>query len=185
MTWIDRRLSAALALSLLLHALPLLPAFLVPAPPPKRPPPLEARLHIEPPPAALPEQPPLMLPAPPKPAKAKAEPRPLPPKPEKAEKPRPAKPSRTDWSSEVKRQLKDLERQGKFYPAEAIAQGLQGEALVLLVLDEAGNPVAARIETSSGYRILDDAALRAVRSLHSLPANAPRETLLPVRFKLR
>lgn len=183
MTWIDRRLSAALALSLLLHALPLVPNFLAAAPPPKQPPPLEARLRIEPPPAALPEQPPLMLPEPPKPAKA--EPRPQPPKPEQPEKPGPAKPSRTHWTTEVKRQLKDLDKQGKFYPAEAIAQGLQGEVLVLLVLDEAGNPVAARIETSSGHRILDDAALRAVRSLKSIPADAPRETLLPVRFKLR
>lgn len=181
MTWIDRRLSAALALSLLLHALPLLPNFLAAAPLPKRPPPLEARLRIEPPPAAFPKQPPLMLPEPPKPAKAEARQTPKPPRPEK---PRPAKPSpgRTDWTTEVKRQLKDLER--KFYPAEAIAQGLQGETLVLLVLDEAGNPVAARIETTSGYRILDDAALRAVRSLKSLPASAPRETLLPVRFTL-
>lgn len=181
MTWFDRRLSLALALSLLLHTLPLAPDFLVRTPPPKRQPPLEAQLRLEPPPPA-PEQPPLMLPEPPKPSQA--EPRRPPPK---TEKPAPAKPStsRTEWTAEVKRQLKDLDRQGKFYPEEAIARGLQGEAVVLLVLDEAGNPVAARIEESSGHRILDDAALRAVRSLKSLPSNAPRETLLPVRFKLR
>jgi protein TonB len=29
------------------------------------------------------------------------------------------------------------------------------------------------------------AALRAVRSLRSLPADAPRDALLPVRFRLR
>jgi len=57
--------------------------------------------------------------------------------------------------------------------------------LVLLVLDGNGQVGAARIEQSSGYPILDDAALRAVRSLQSLPADAPRQALLPVRFRLR
>ena len=71
------------------------------------------------------------------------------------------------------------------YPPEAIERGLQGEALVLLFLDAAGNAIAARIESSSGHGILDEAALRAVRSLRSLPAGAPREVLLPVRFRLR
>jgi protein TonB len=54
----------------------------------------------------------------------------------------------------------------------------------LLIIDENGEVSAARVEQGSGYRILDDAALRAVRSLRSLPANTPRETLLPVRFRL-
>ena len=81
--------------------------------------------------------------------------------------------------------LKKMDERGLFYPAEAIAQGLEGETLVLLILDESGKVSAARIEQGSGYRILDDAALQAVRSLHSLPANTPRETLLPVRFRLK
>ena len=72
-----------------------------------------------------------------------------------------------------------------FYPAEAIERGLEGEALVLLFLDESGNAIAARIEASSGHAILDVAALRAARTLKSLPSSAPREALLPVRFRLR
>ncbi|HQN42128.1 MAG TPA: glycosyltransferase, exosortase A system-associated, partial [Pseudomonadales bacterium] len=52
--------------------------------------------------------------------------------------------------------------------AEAIARGLQGEAHVLLVIDEAGNVVATRLEQSSGHAILDEAALRAGRR-HRLP----------------
>ena len=72
-----------------------------------------------------------------------------------------------------------------FYPPEAIERGLEGEALVLLFLDEAGNAIAARIEASSGHAILDAAAVRAARTLKSLPASAPREALLPVRFRLR
>ena len=71
------------------------------------------------------------------------------------------------------------------YPREAIEQGIEGEATVLLFLDESGNAIAARLETSSGHALLDEAALRAARSLRSLPAGAPREALLPVRFRLR
>jgi protein TonB len=72
-----------------------------------------------------------------------------------------------------------------FYPPEAIARGLEGETLVLLFLDEAGNAIAARIEASSGHALLDEAAVRAARTLRSLPAAAPREAIVPVRFRLR
>ena len=71
------------------------------------------------------------------------------------------------------------------YPAEAIERGLQGEALVLIFLDRSGNAIAARLEASSGHAILDDAAVRAARRLRALPDSAPREALLPVRFRLR
>ena len=71
------------------------------------------------------------------------------------------------------------------YPPEAIERGLQGEAVVLLFLDASGNALAARLEASSGHALLDDAAVRAARTLRSLPDSAPREVLLPVRFRLR
>ena len=71
------------------------------------------------------------------------------------------------------------------YPVEAIERGQQGEALVLLFLDESGNAVAARLEESSGHALLDAAAVRAARTLRALPSSAPREALLPVRFRLR
>lgn len=179
MTRMHRRLSLALAFSMLVHTVPFVADFLPPLPEPKRQPPLEAHLK---PPAPAAEQVPLMLPEPPKPANTEAPRRP--PKPEKIA-PAKSPSARTEWTAEVRKQLKDLDRQGKFYPEEARARGLEGEALVLLVLDEAGNAVAARVEESSGHRILDDAALRAVKTLKSLPADAPRETLLPVRFRLR
>ena len=72
-----------------------------------------------------------------------------------------------------------------FYPAEAIARGLEGEAQVLLFLDASGNAIAARLEASSGHALLDDAAVRAARTLRALPDSAPRAALLPVRFRLR
>ena len=71
------------------------------------------------------------------------------------------------------------------YPPEAIERGQQGEALVLLFLDASGHAIAARLEASSGYALLDDAAVRAARTLRSLPDSAPREVLVPVRFRLR
>ena len=71
------------------------------------------------------------------------------------------------------------------YPREAIERGLQGEALVLLFLDQSGNAIAARLESSSGHALLDDAAVRAARTLRALPDSAPRDVLLPVRFRLR
>ena len=57
--------------------------------------------------------------------------------------------------------------------------------LVLLFLDASGNAIAARLEASSGHALLDDAAVRAARTLRALPDSAPREALLPVRFRLR
>ena len=75
--------------------------------------------------------------------------------------------------------------QALFYPLEAVERGLEGEATVLLFLDASGNVIASRLEASSGHALLDDAALAAARSLRGLPDSAPREALLPVRFRLR
>lgn len=120
----------------------------------------------------------LILPEPPKP---EASP---PPKPEK-QKPREKQPnSAKTWNQAIAQQLKSLNDRHQYYPQEAISQGLQGEVLVLVIIDENGNITAARVEESSGHRLLDDAALRNVRTIRSLPADAPREALLPLRFKL-
>jgi len=168
----DYRLLPALLLSLLAHLFPFLPGVLPPAVAPPAPP-LQALLR----PAPAPEVVPLALPEPP-PAATPQPAKPRPPKPV----PSPATP---DWQREIRRQFGEQRQRGEFYPAEAIARGLQGEVLVLLVLDPDGSVAAARLEESSGHPLLDDAALRAVRALRSLPADAPRETLIPVRFRLR
>ena len=175
----EYRLLLALAASLLLHVLPFVAHLITPSRPPPPSPPLTVTLR-EPPPTPLPPPPPLILPEQPKPAAAPAKP-PL-PKPEKREKP-PVAPK--TWTQAVSQHLNKLNASGLFYPQEAIAQGIEGEVLVLIIIDEAGHVSAARVEESSGQRILDDAALRAVRSLRSLPTDAPREALLPVRFRLR
>ncbi len=180
MTRNEYRLLLALTASLLLHALPLLAALISPpraAPTP--PPPLAATLR-PPPSAPLAAPPPLTLPEQPKPAAQPAKP----PAKQTDRRDRPPVPART-WTQAVRQQLKKLDDAGQFYPAEAIARGLEGEVLVLIIIDESGRVTAARVEQGSGHRMLDDAALRAVRSLRSLPADAPREALLPVRFRLR
>jgi len=166
----------ALALSVLLHGLALSSDRLVPSSPLRRiNPPLEVTL-----PERLPERaaaPALIAPEAVK-APATAASRPPPPKPP---------PSRrggfsiADLTNMASRQVaKQL-----YYPQEAAAAGLEGEALVTLYLDEAGNAQASRLERSSGHAILDEAALRAARAVRALPQGEASELLLPVRFRLR
>lgn len=176
------RLPLALIISLLFHSLPWL---LNQTPPPKPPPPPKPSLNATLTPQVLtaPIAPPeLILPEPPK--HQAATPPPLPPKPEKP-KPRESRLNAPQtWNQAIAQQLKSLKDRQEYYPQEAIRQGLQGEVLVLVIIDENGNITAARVEESSGHRLLDDAALHNVRTIRSLPADAPREALLPLRFKL-
>lgn len=185
----ENRLLAALLASLALHLLPLLPAIdFGQKSPSTAARPLTAELR--PPPAAAP---PLHMPEPAAPATEKAAQRqaekPARPKAEKSPgkppSPMKAAPPPADWRQAVRQHLRKLDAAGQFYPPEAIARGLEGEVVVLMVLDEAGKVTAARVEQGSGHALLDDAALRAVRSLSSLPADAPRQVMLPVRFRLR
>ncbi|WP_298399070.1 energy transducer TonB [uncultured Azonexus sp.] len=170
-----RPLLGALGASLLLHLLPFVDLRTEPTVvKPPEPPPLQARLA-----PALPAAPEILLPEPEIPPVATAASKQLPP-PRKA-----VEPIRKTWTQAISEQFSAQQREGLFYPEEAIRRGLEGEALVLLMLDENGQVVAARIEESSGHPLLDEAALRAVRRLRSLPADAPIESLLPVRFRLK
>ena len=186
------RFHAALLCSLALHAaaLLLLPP---PAAPARAAVPLQARLRPPPVTPAAQEPPPpppreeAAPPPPEKPATAK-------PKPEKKA---PAKPAPTRFKeppasfngypvlagNAARSAFSQLARQ-PLYPPEAIARGLQGEVLLLLFLDANGNVQAARVERSSGQPLLDQAAVGAARQLKALPEGAPREAILPVRFKL-
>lgn len=170
-----RPLLGALVASLLLHLLPFVD-FLAATPvaTPPAAPPLQA--HLAPLPL-LPATPELLLP----------EPEPTPPPRTRSEAPL-REASRTvqkTWTQVIREQFSAQQREGLFYPEEAIRRGLQGEALVLLMLDENGQVAAARIEESSGHPLLDEAALRAVRRLRSLPGDAPTESLLPVHFRIK
>mgnify|MGYP002402399978 CR=1 FL=1 len=152
----------AICLSLLVHALPLLPIadWLRDAPP--RPPPLLAQLRPPLPAAAdlIVPDPPRFQPAPP-PTTGK-----------------PISPPQT-WQNAMGQQLR------QWYSNEAIRLGLEGQVIVFFILDESGNVSAARVEQGSGSPILDRDALAAVRNLRALPAETPREMLLPLRFRLK
>lgn len=175
MTNPNNRLLLTLGLSLALHLLPFINA-LLPSPPATQALPQPAiQATLQP----LPAQPELRL-EPPKPTTTA---------PAQHNKPQPApsgsKPVKPkDWTHHVRDHLRKLDHDGQFYPAEAIARGLEGEVLIFMVLGTEGQVVAARIEQRSPHPILDEAALRAIRSLRSLPADAPREVLIPVRFRL-
>ena len=180
MTRRDFRLAAALFCSLMLHAAPMLPALLTSSSAGKKPPAPPLTVALAP---ARPASTPLRLDPPPK-ADAAATPA------TKATPPKPSPPSKTDprgpnWVRQVREHLQKLDQQGLFYPRESIALGEQGEVLVLLILNNEGQVVGSRIEQGSGYPRLDEAALRAVRSLRGLSEDAPRETLIPVRFRLK
>ncbi|MCX7156429.1 MAG: TonB family protein [Rhodocyclales bacterium] len=71
-----------------------------------------------------------------------------------------------------------------FYPPEAIALGLEGEVVLLLILSDSGQVVSASVARSSGHALLDQAALEAAQRIGTLPGN-PRQTLFPVSFRLR
>jgi len=102
-----------------------------------------------------------------------------------APQPMPAqKPRESAFSTALVRQAMEEVKKHLLYPPEAVAQGLEGETLVMIFLDESGAVVAARVERGSGHAILDQAAVAAARQVRSLPAAGAREALLPVRFRL-
>ena len=71
----------------------------------------------------------------------------------------------------------------RFYPPAAIAQGLEGEAILMLRFGSGGTLINAEVAKSSGHAILDEAALRAIRATPHFAAG-PREMLFPVSFSL-
>ncbi|MBL8484145.1 MAG: TonB family protein [Rhodocyclaceae bacterium] len=170
------RFAGALLFSLLLHALLLAPAgwWRTPGPSPARSAPLVARLAA---PAA--PQPELVLP-PPAPAGAPT-PAAVPQKPP----PRPALARKSDTRPALPTALERELGRHLHYPLQAIEQGLEGDVVVRIFLDESGTVIAARVEQSSGHALLDEAAVTAARALRTAAAAEPRDTLLPVRFRLR
>lgn len=72
-----------------------------------------------------------------------------------------------------------------FYPPEAVARGIEGEVRLLLTLDGDGAIRDAQVAAGSGYRILDEAAVKAAFAMGSLPEAGAREVILPVVFRLR
>jgi len=81
-------------------------------------------------------------------------------------------------------------RKRRSYPRAAKLAGLEGRAVVRIVLNAKGGIVAIELASSSGHAILDRAALEAARSVGTLPA-APsglnwgtRAIKVPFSFKV-
>lgn len=72
-----------------------------------------------------------------------------------------------------------------FYPPEAVAREMEGEVRLLLTLDPQGRVIEARIASSSGHPLLDQAATDAAYAMRHIPAAGVNELILPVVFKLQ
>lgn len=172
------RLNIALALSLLLHGALLLPGALKQRTAATPPAVLLATLRLppRPEPAAeallkntLDDAPTA------KPAKAPE----LPAAPEKpTEKPR----------HSIKREVKTAQKkiaQHLYYPAAAIAQGIEGEVRLLVTLNGDGSVADVSLAAGSGHAILDNAAIKAAYAAGKLGDGGSRELVLPVIFRLQ
>lgn len=76
------------------------------------------------------------------------------------------------------------------YPPLARQRGQEGEAIIRVRVDASGQVVAIFVEKSSGYPLLDDAALKGVTHWRFEPATrngmaVADEVLVPVLFRLR
>lgn len=70
-----------------------------------------------------------------------------------------------------------------YYPYEARSRNIQGETIVLIQVDITGTVVRASVRRSSGYQILDAAAVR-VAYAHTFAPGVTGRAELPVRFRL-
>jgi TonB family protein len=74
------------------------------------------------------------------------------------------------------------------YPVSLWDQGVEGETLLMVRVDEVGNVDSTYIERSSGHAEFDSAAIRGARELRFSPARRGERpvalwTRLPVRFE--
>jgi protein TonB len=75
------------------------------------------------------------------------------------------------------------------YPALARRRGWEGTVVLRVRVDKNGHPADVEVSESSGYRMLDDAAQRAVRQWRFQPARSGAVSFastvnIPVRFQL-
>ena len=174
------RLSIAIALSLALHGVLLLPDLLkrlAAAPPP---PPLQATLRLPPKPEVPVE--PLLKNTLDEEASAKPK-EALLPKPATVP-PKSTPPPKPVPKNEIQAAQRKLSKH-LFYPPEAVARGIEGEVRLILRLSANGAVEEVDIAASSGHRILDNAAIKAAYAMGQLTGAGKRELVLPVVFRLQ
>ena len=82
-----------------------------------------------------------------------------------------------------------LQVSAPFYPAVARVRGWEGTVILKALVEKDGTCSQVAVEKSSGYNVLDEAAVKAVKEWEFSPArfgNSPYATLtkIPVRFIL-
>ena len=177
----SHRLIIAFTLSLVLHiSLLVAEALDFSSPPPI--PALQASLRLPPDLTRLPEPPPLpesLLKNTIDPETPESIPQFTPAQPAK---PSPARPL------DARREIRTAQRKLSehiFYPPEAIARGLEGEVRLIIALTSDGQVEDVHVAASSGYPILDNAAIKAAYAMGRLPGSTSRELILPVIFRLQ
>lgn len=80
----------------------------------------------------------------------------------------------------------------KLYPDEARAQGMEGETVIRIRIDRQGNIRYHALERSTGFQLLDRAAIAMIRRAnpvpavpHDYPPGDQMEFLIPVTFHLK
>jgi protein TonB len=152
---------------------------------------------VEPVAPAAPERPP-----PPKPRQRPAEPRPRaasppsPPTPSVApESSSPASPAAQAALPLARAEalpshgIRPIEQPAPPYPGAARRQGIEGDVILQLSVDEAGKLISVAVARGSGHRVLDEAAIAAVKLWRFEPAVVDGRPVaavaeLPVRFRL-
>lgn len=84
----------------------------------------------------------------------------------------------TEWQKSIVLRI----AHAKTYPSEARVNGIEGEVRVAFAMDRYGEIISRRIETSSGYAILDAAALRVFDEIGKMPT--PPNHLSGERFEM-
>ena len=175
------RLLIALTLSLVLHfSLLVADALDFSSPPPSRT--LQASLRIAPDLSRLPEPPPLpesLLKNTIDAENTESSSQFTPPPPSK---PSPARPAAN------RREIRAAQRKLSehiFYPPEAIAHGLEGDVHLIVKLAADGQVEDVLVAASSGFPLLDNAAIKAAYAMGRLPGSTSRELILPVIFRLQ
>jgi protein TonB len=85
--------------------------------------------------------------------------------------------------------IRPIEQPAPPYPGAARRQGIEGDVILRLSVDEAGKLISVAVAQGSGHRALDEAAIAAVKLWRFEPAVADGRPVaaiaeLPVRFRL-
>ncbi len=86
--------------------------------------------------------------------------------------------------------LKQASRE-TIYPKEALELGIEGTAVVRLSIDAEGRITSSKVDPSSGYAVLDVAALELVRKAHPLATlpqvlrGRPFNVTVPIVYRMR